>query len=124
MGKHKQRRERRKSAQQNLPKQAGRKFRNSHSSQDPNRDIDSPRITENKIVVLPKLKYRVLLKLLKKLGYRIGRTRSTHVHLRGVGLPPITLAKYTNVAMGTLRDIISQIGMNKEEFVAFYNKNK
>jgi predicted RNA binding protein YcfA (HicA-like mRNA interferase family) len=124
MRKHKQRRTKRKTVQENPSGQQGRKFRNSRAALDSSRDSDSPRTTENGIVVLPKLKYRVLLGLLKKLGYKIGRSRSTHVHLRGDGLPPVTVPKYTDVAMGTLRDVIKQLGMSKEEFVKFYNENK
>lgn len=84
----------------------------------------SPRVTENGIVVLPKLKYRVLVRLLRKLGYERSRSTSTHVRFKGEGLPSVTVPRNTDVPPGTLRDIISRIGMTKEAFVKLYEENR
>lgn len=66
---------------------------------------------------LPQLSSRKLLKVLSKLGYLLVRKKGSHMHLRGPGLPPLTIPDHNPISKGTLRAIIRQIGLSKEEFM-------
>ncbi|MBN2122052.1 type II toxin-antitoxin system HicA family toxin [Candidatus Micrarchaeota archaeon] len=68
------------------------------------------------------MKCRELMGILHTIGYEVSRKKGSHIQLRADGLPPVTVPNHTEIATGTLRKIISQIGMSKEQFVAVYQK--
>lgn len=71
---------------------------------------------------LPQLNSRKLLKALSKLGYVLVRRKSSHMHLRGLGLPPLTVPDHDPIAKGTLRAMMRQVGLSKEKFMKLLEK--
>ena len=66
---------------------------------------------------LPVLSGRDVIKALMKLGYYVRDRESSHVHLRHPVKPPLTVPDHKEVARGTLRAIIRQAELTKEEFM-------
>jgi len=73
---------------------------------------------------LPVVSGDKLLKLLMSLGYEIVRQRGSHVRLRKItkaGKHNITVPKHSEIAKGTLNDILSKISIwnniPKEELI-------
>ncbi|MFA6530653.1 MAG: type II toxin-antitoxin system HicA family toxin [Candidatus Micrarchaeia archaeon] len=65
---------------------------------------------------LPVLSAIELLKILAKLGYYSVRQKGSHMTLRSTNYPPITIPMHKEIARGTLRAIIREIGITKEQF--------
>jgi len=65
---------------------------------------------------LPVLSATELLKILAKLGYYTVRQKSSHMTLRSTNYPPITIPIHKEIARGTLRAIIREVGITKEQF--------
>ena len=63
---------------------------------------------------LPVVSGDKLIKLLRKLGYEITRQKGSHVRLRKtteVGEHNITIPKHSEIAKGTLTDILSKVAL-------------
>ena len=63
---------------------------------------------------LPIVSGEKLIKLLLNLGYEIVRQRGSHVRLRKeseVGEPNITVPMHSEIAKGTLNDILSKVSI-------------
>ena len=65
---------------------------------------------------LPVVSGKMLIKALGNLGYYVRDRDSSHVHLRHSTRPPLTVPDHKEVARGTLRAIISQAGLTRQEF--------
>ena len=57
------------------------------------------------------------IKALQRLGYKVERTRGSHVWMVCPGRPPIPVPKHTELGHGILRKIISTADISVEEFV-------
>ncbi len=66
---------------------------------------------------LPQISSKGLIKALHKLGYEVKRRKGSHMHLRSLDYPPITVPDHNPISEGTLRAIIRQIGVSKESFI-------
>ena len=69
---------------------------------------------------LPQVSGRKVIQALGKLGYEFDRQRSSHIILRQNTAPyrRIVVPDHKEVAKGTLRAIIRQVGLTVEEFRA------
>lgn len=67
---------------------------------------------------LPVLSGQEIVKALKKLGYEIDHQTGSHMILRQNKEPfrRLTVPNHKEVAVGTLRAIIRQAGLTREEF--------
>ena len=70
--------------------------------------------------VLPRVSGREVVKALRKIGYKPDRQRGSHMILRQIDEPyrRIVVPDHAEVAKGTLRAIIRQVGLTVEEFKA------
>ena len=68
--------------------------------------------------VLPRVSGREVVKALRKLGYEPDRQRGSHIVLRQTAEPHrrIVVPDHAEVAKGTLRAIIRQVGLTVDEF--------
>jgi predicted RNA binding protein YcfA (HicA-like mRNA interferase family) len=53
---------------------------------------------------------------LQRLGYKIARTRGSHVRLRCPGRSPVTVPKHPELDRGTLGSIISTANITIDQF--------
>lgn len=69
---------------------------------------------------LPRISGREAVKALGKIGYEQDRQRSSHIILRQITYPHrrIVVPDHKEIATGTLRAIIRQVGLTVEEFKA------
>lgn len=69
---------------------------------------------------LPRVSGREVVKALRKIGYNQDRQRGSHVVLRQTLSPHrrITVPDHSEVAKGTLRAIIREVGLTVDEFKA------
>jgi predicted RNA binding protein YcfA (HicA-like mRNA interferase family) len=67
---------------------------------------------------LPRISGREVVKALKKLGYKKDRQKGSHIVLRQQAAPHrrVTVPDHTEVAKGTLRAIIREVGLTVDEF--------
>lgn len=67
---------------------------------------------------LPRISGRELVKALKKIGYEQDRQRGSHIILRQTDSPHrrVTVPDHKEVAKGTLRAIIREVGLTVDEF--------
>jgi predicted RNA binding protein YcfA (HicA-like mRNA interferase family) len=67
---------------------------------------------------LPVISAKELIKVLSKLGYQRDHQTGSHIILRNEKYPfrRITVPNHKEIAKGTLRAIIRQIGLTLEEF--------
>ncbi len=67
---------------------------------------------------LPRISGREVVKALKKIGYEQDRQRGSHIVLRQTVRPHrrVTVPDHKEVAKGTLRAIIREVGLTVEEF--------
>jgi predicted RNA binding protein YcfA (HicA-like mRNA interferase family) len=69
---------------------------------------------------LPRVSGREVVKALRKMGYEQDRQRGSHIVLRQA-IPPhrrVTVPDHNEVAKGTLRAIIREVGLTVDEFKA------
>ncbi len=66
---------------------------------------------------LPVLSGRDVIKAMMQLGYYVRGRASSHVHLRHPNKPPLTIPDHKEVARGTLRAIIHQAELTRQEFL-------
>ena len=69
---------------------------------------------------LPHISGREVVKALRKIGYEQDRQRGSHIVLRQTAEPHrrIVVPDHDEVATGTLRAIIRQVGLTVDEFRA------
>ncbi len=69
---------------------------------------------------LPRISGREAVKALRKIGYEQDRQRSSHIILRQTAYPHrrVVVPDHKEIAKGTLRAIIKQVGLTVEEFKA------
>ena len=69
---------------------------------------------------LPRISGREVVKALGKIGYERDRQRGSHIILRQKVVPHrrVTVPDHDEVAKGTLRAIIREVGLTVEEFNA------
>ncbi|MDE0089784.1 MAG: type II toxin-antitoxin system HicA family toxin [Thaumarchaeota archaeon] len=68
---------------------------------------------------LPIVSARDLIKMLAKIGYLVDHQSGGHIILRNESYPyrKLTIPNHKEIARGTLRAIINQTGLSKEEFL-------
>ena len=68
---------------------------------------------------LPRISGRDVVKALQKIGYEKDRQRESHIVLRQKSYPHrrIVIPDHSEIAKGTLRAIIHQIGLTLDDFV-------
>ena len=78
---------------------------------------------------LPVVSGEQVIKLLRKLGYEIIRQKGSHVRLRKIteaGEHNITVPKHSEMAKGTLNDILSKVSIwnniSKEKLIEMLGK--
>ncbi len=70
---------------------------------------------------LPVLSGKDLCKVLEKIGYLVDHQTGSHIILRN-GKPPyrrLTVPNHKEIAKGTLRSIIREVGLTLQEFQDF-----
>ena len=67
---------------------------------------------------LPRISGREVVAALAKIGYEIDRQKGSHIVMRQVVYPHrrVVVPDHREVAKGTLRKIIKQVGLTVEEF--------
>ncbi len=67
---------------------------------------------------IPRISGRETVKALSKIGYEFDRQKGSHIILRQINYPfrRIIVPDHKEVAKGTLRSIIRQVGLTLEEF--------
>lgn len=67
---------------------------------------------------IPRISGREIVKVLKKIGYEFDREKGSHIILRQIDYPfrRIVIPDHKEVAKGTLRSIIRQVGLTLGEF--------
>ncbi len=67
---------------------------------------------------LPRISGREVVRALKKIGYEQDRQRGSHIILRQTDSPHrrVTVPDHKEVAKGTLRAIIREVGLAVDEF--------
>lgn len=68
----------------------------------------------------PKLRnhsYRDVLKVLKKRGFLVVRQSGSHIILKHADGRTLPVPKYDVIAIGTLKSILQQAGISKEDFL-------
>ena len=67
---------------------------------------------------LPRISGREVAKALKKIGYEQDRQRGSHIILRQTDSPHrrVTVPDHKEVAKGTMRAIIREVGLTVDEF--------
>lgn len=70
---------------------------------------------------LPLLSWRDVVKVLSKAGFKVNRTKGSHIILikNSVVVP---VPKHDEIKRGLLIEIISEAGMTKEEFLRLLNR--
>jgi len=70
---------------------------------------------------IPRISGRETVKALRKVGYEFDRQKGSHIILRQINSPfrRVVVPDHKEVAKGTLRGIIRQVGLTVEEFLRF-----
>jgi len=70
------------------------------------------------VSTLPRISGRKVVAALLKIGYERDRQKGSHIVLRQIAYPHrrIVVPDHREVAKGTLRKIIKQVGLTLEEF--------
>ncbi|MEW6033434.1 MAG: type II toxin-antitoxin system HicA family toxin [Chloroflexota bacterium] len=55
--------------------------------------------------------------VLKRIGYRVARTKGSHVRMRCEGRKPVTVPKHKELDRGTLRAILRTAGVSVDRFI-------
>jgi predicted RNA binding protein YcfA (HicA-like mRNA interferase family) len=68
---------------------------------------------------VPLLKPRDVIKIFKKLGWEVARSKGSHIILTKVGnIATLSIPNHSEVARGTLRSLIDKSGLTIEEFLS------
>ncbi|HEX73778.1 MAG TPA: addiction module toxin, HicA family [Dehalococcoidia bacterium] len=54
---------------------------------------------------------------LERIGYRVARTRGSHVRMRCPGRRPVTVPKHNKLDRGTMRAILRTADISIDEFI-------
>ncbi|MFW6105423.1 MAG: type II toxin-antitoxin system HicA family toxin [Chloroflexota bacterium] len=54
---------------------------------------------------------------LKRVGYRVARTKGSHVRMRCPGRRPVTVPKHHELDRGTIKGILRTANVSVEEFI-------
>ena len=65
---------------------------------------------------LPVVSGKDLIKFFLSLGYYVRGQEGSHVHLRHPNKPPLTIPNHKEIGRGTLRAIIRQAGLPRNDF--------
>lgn len=70
---------------------------------------------------LPVVSGLQIVKALTKMGYKIDHQTGSHIILRQQKKPHrrLTVPKHKEIAKGTIRAILRQAGLTREEFISF-----
>jgi len=70
------------------------------------------------VSILPRISGREVVAALLKIGYERDRQKGSHIVLRQIAYPHrrVVVPDHREVAKGTLRKIIKQVGLTVEEF--------
>jgi predicted RNA binding protein YcfA (HicA-like mRNA interferase family) len=66
---------------------------------------------------LPIISGKDLLRVLKRLGYSVRDQKGSHVHLRHLTRPPLTVPMHDELDRGTLKAILRAAGLTPEELL-------
>ena len=67
---------------------------------------------------VPLLKPGDVIKIFKKFGWEVARSRGSHIILTKVGnIATLSIPNHSEVARGTLRSLIDKSGLTIEEFL-------
>ena len=69
-------------------------------------------------VSLPQVSGREVVKVLEEIGYRVVRTKGSHIMMRGGSGTGVTVPDHRTALPGTLRAILRAVGLTVDEFVA------
>ena len=67
---------------------------------------------------LPVVSGKELIQVLLKDGYYIRGQEGSHVHLRHPTKPAVTVPNHPEISRGTLKEIMKQLRLNREQFLA------
>ena len=68
---------------------------------------------------VPLLKPRDVIKIFKKFGWEVARSRGSHIILIKEGnIATLSIPNHSEVARGTLRSLIDKSGLTIEEFLS------
>lgn len=67
---------------------------------------------------LPVISGKDLVKALIRKGYYIRGQEGSHIHLRHPTKPAVTIPNHPEISRGTLNEIIKQLGLTRDEFLA------
>lgn len=65
----------------------------------------------------PVVSGKKVLKALIKVGYYVRDRESSHIHLRHPVKKPLTITEHKEIAKGTLRAIIRETELTREDFI-------
>ncbi len=65
---------------------------------------------------LPIVSGKKVIKTLSKIGYYVRDQKGSHIHLRHPERKALTVPNHSEIARGTLKEIIRQAGLTIEEF--------
>ena len=57
------------------------------------------------------------ISVLEQVGYRVARTKGSHIRMRCPGRKPVTVPRHRELDRGTLKAILRTAGLSTEEFV-------
>ena len=68
---------------------------------------------------LPILSGAEVVKALEKMGSGVNDQKGSHIYLRHPYRRPVTVPNHPEIARGTLRTILNQVGISPEDFMDF-----
>ncbi len=71
---------------------------------------------------LPRISGKELIRIFSRIGFQIDRQKGSHIILRN-GPLKIIIPNHAELDKGTLRAIIHQTGLSREEFMKLYEKS-
>jgi len=57
------------------------------------------------------------ISVLEQVGYRVARTKGSHIRMRCPGRKPVTVPRHRELDRGTLKAILRTAGLSVEEFI-------
>ena len=66
---------------------------------------------------LPIFSGKEVIKALGKIGYVVRDQKGSHIHLRHAYRRPVTVPNHPEIARGTLRTIVNQVGIDMDDFL-------
>ena len=72
---------------------------------------------------LPVISGKDVIKAMLRQGYYIRGQEGSHVHLRHPTKPATTIPNHPEISRGTLKEIIKQLGLSRDEFLQLLGYN-